>query len=146
MPDVTIDWLGILLAVVAAMVIGGLWYGPLYGKQWMRSIGKTQEELKAQGPGLGYVVALLGALLTAIVSTYVTQWANAEGFLEGVAIGAVMWLGYTISTVVTGGVFEGRPWGLIMLNSGNALVTFAVVSGIVAAFAPGPQPFARLTS
>jgi ABC-type transport system involved in cytochrome c biogenesis permease component len=145
MPEVTIDWLGILVATVAAMVIGGLWYGPLFGKQWMGYIGKTPEQLKAQGPGLGYVAALLSSLLTAIVSTYVTQWATADGFLEGVAVGAIIWLGYTIGGVVVGGVFEGRPWGLIMLNSGNALVTIALVSGIVAAFADYPAAAALLT-
>ena len=32
MPDVTVDWVGVIVATAVAMVIGGLWYGPLFGK------------------------------------------------------------------------------------------------------------------
>lgn len=135
MPDVTIDWLGIVVAAVAAMIIGALWYGPIFGASWLAHVGKTREELQGQG-GIGYLVALLGAFFTALILTYVTQWAGAGGdFIEGMLTGAVMWVGFTLSTVVTGGVFEGKPWGLIMINSGNALLTFLITGGIVAAFA-----------
>jgi hypothetical protein len=133
MPDVTVDWVGIIVATVAAMLIGGLWYGPLFGKSWMTLIGKTTEEVHAQG-GLAYLIAALGAFVTAIVMTYVTQWAAADGFGEGALVGVVMWAGFIVSTLVTGGVFEGRPWELIMINSGNSLLTFFIVGGIVAAF------------
>jgi len=133
MPDVTIDWVGVIVATVAAMVIGGLWYGPLFGKQWLTLMGKTREEGMAGG-GLGYLIAALGAFMTAIVLTYVTQWATANGFGEGALVGVVAWAGFVLSTVVTGGVFEGRAWELIMINSGNSLLTLMVVGGIVGAF------------
>jgi hypothetical protein len=134
MPDVTVDWVGIIVATVAAMVIGAVWYG-VFGNTWVSLIGKTREELRANG-GLGYLIAALGAFVTAIVMTYVTQWAQVDGFGEGAIVGLVMWAGFTFSTLVTGAVFEGRPWGLIMINSGNSVLTFLVVGGIVAAFAP----------
>ncbi len=133
MVHVTIDWVGVIVATVAAMAIGAIWYGPLFQKQWMGYIGKTQEELRAQG-GIGYLLALLGAFATSIVMTYVTQWAVVEGFGEGILVGIVMWAGFVISTAVVGGVFEAKPWGLIMLNSGNSLVTFMMIGGIVSAF------------
>ena len=133
-PEVTYDWVGIVVATVAAMVIGGIWYGPLFSKAWMGYIGKSREELRAQG-GIGYLIAALGAFVSAIVLTAVTQWAQANGFADGVLVGIVAWAGFTLSTQVTGGVFEARPWGLILINSGNSLLTFMVVGGIVSAFA-----------
>ena len=133
MPDVTIDWVGVIIATVAAMVIGGVWYGPLFGKRWAETTGKSLEEMRANG-GLGYLVAALGAFVAAVVMSYVTQWANAEGFGEGALVGIVMWAGFTFSPVVTGPVFEGRPWELIMLNSGNSLTTLIIVGGIVGAY------------
>ena len=133
MPDVTIDWVGVVVAVVAAMAIGGIWYGPLFGTRWSALTGKSQEDMRANG-GIGYGMALVGSFITAIVMTYVTQWAGSNGFGEGALVGIVMWAGFIISTTVTGGVFEGRPWELIMINSGNSLLTFIVVGGIVAAF------------
>lgn len=133
MPHVTIDWVGVIVSTVAAMLIGGLWYGPLFGKSWMTLIGKTTEEVHEQG-AFAYLIAALGAFVTAIVMTYVTQWAVAEGFGEGALVGIVMWAGFTLSTLVTGSVFEGRPWELIMINSGNSLLTFFIIGGVVASF------------
>ena len=99
----------------------------------MGYIGKTKEQLSAQG-SIGYGFALVGAFILSIVMTYVTQWAVVDGFGEGALVGIVMWAGFIISTSVTGGVFEGRPWGLIYINSGNSLLTFIVVGGIVSSF------------
>ena len=132
MPDVQIDWVGVVVATAAAMVIGGVWYTVL-AEPWMGYIGKTREELRGNGP-LGYGFALLGAFVQAIVLTYVTQWANADGFGKGALVGLVMWAGFLVSTLVTGSIFEGRAPGLIAINGGNALLTFFVVGGIVAAF------------
>ena len=135
MPDVTIDWVGVIVATVAAMVIGGVWYGPLFGKRWMALLGKTREELQAQGnAGIGYGLALVGSFVLSIVMTYVTQWGLAEGFGEGAVVGVVMWAGFVIATQVVGMVFETRSWEFIMLVSGNSLLTFLIVGGIVAAF------------
>ena len=39
-----LNWLAILVATVAAFVLGGLWYGPLFGKAWMAALGKTEED------------------------------------------------------------------------------------------------------
>ena len=131
--DVTVDWTGVIVATVVAMVIGALWYGPLFQKQWMGYIGKSEQELRAQGP-LGYGFAIVGAFILSIVMTYVTQWAGAEGFGEGALVGIVMWAGFLIATQVTGMVFEGRPFGLIYINAGNGLLTFLIVGGIVTVF------------
>ena len=133
MPNVTVDWTGVIVATVVAMVIGGVWYGPLFQKAWMGYLGKTKEELSGNA-GIGYLVAALGSFISAIVMTYVVQWATAEGFGEGALVGIVMWAGFIISTMVTGSIFENRPYGLLMINSGNSLVTFLVVGGIVGAF------------
>ena len=133
MPDVTIDWVGVIVATLAAMVLGALWYGPLFGKQWFALIGKTREELQGNA-GIGYGIAIVGSFILSIVMTYVTQWGAAEGFGEGAIVGIVMWAGFVISTQVTGMVFEGRPWELIMLNSGGSLLSFLIVGGIVSQF------------
>ena len=59
MPDLgAINWLAVLVAVVAAQVVGFLWYGPLFSKQWMAALGRTQEEVRAEGPGPAMIVGI----------------------------------------------------------------------------------------
>ena len=35
-----LNWLAILAATIAGFVIGGLWYGPLFGNAWVAALGK----------------------------------------------------------------------------------------------------------
>ena len=32
-----LNWLAVLLATLAGFATGGLWYGPLFGKAWMKA-------------------------------------------------------------------------------------------------------------
>ena len=36
-----LDWLAVLVGALIFMVIGWLWYGPLFGKQWAKMTGLT---------------------------------------------------------------------------------------------------------
>ena len=38
--------LAILVAAAAGFLVGGIWYGPLFGKAWMEEHGFTEEGLK----------------------------------------------------------------------------------------------------
>ncbi len=39
-------WLGVLVAAVLGFAVGGLWYGPVFGKPWAKARGLTDEALK----------------------------------------------------------------------------------------------------
>ena len=39
--------LAILIAAVAGFMVGGLWYGPLFGKTWQREIGLSDDDIEA---------------------------------------------------------------------------------------------------
>ena len=55
----------ILLAALAAFLVGGLWYGPVFGKAWIRLIGKAADGLPAGNMFKIYGLAFLFALLQA---------------------------------------------------------------------------------
>ena len=42
-PPVEINYLAVLVAAIASMALGFLWYGPLFGNQW-----KKQSKLRGQ--------------------------------------------------------------------------------------------------
>ena len=39
-----INWFAVVAAVLVGFPVGYLWYGPLFGKQWMASVGLTEEK------------------------------------------------------------------------------------------------------
>ena len=52
-----LNWLAIVLATASAFVLGGIWYGPLFGKQWMAEYGFSEEDLTVQREGNQLVIS-----------------------------------------------------------------------------------------
>jgi len=46
-PPVEINYLAVLVAAIASMALGFLWYGPLFGNQWKKLMGFTDKSMKA---------------------------------------------------------------------------------------------------
>ena len=45
--EVSINYLAVLVSAVSAMVLGFLWFGPLFGKEWSKAMGWTEEQMAA---------------------------------------------------------------------------------------------------
>jgi|ERR1051325_8814562 hypothetical protein len=126
-----VNWIAVVVAAAAAVVIGGLWYAPFaFGKAWQRALGKSQMELdemrKRAAPG--YALAIVGSLVTAYVVALTVKWAGATTAGDAVAVALVAWLGYIVSQTMVGTIFEGRSWTLFGINMGNQLVNVLVMA------------------
>ncbi|QXP73228.1 DUF1761 domain-containing protein [Tenacibaculum sp. HL-MS23] len=79
------------LAALVPMIIGFVWYGPLFGKAWMKEMGFTEESLKGGNMlkifGLSYVCSFLIAFV--LQTLVIHQWGafstlmGEPGFTEG---------------------------------------------------------------
>ena len=134
-----VDYLAVLIAAVASMIIGYVWYGPLFGKQWMKLSGVTQGDIEAgkkdmpKTYGLMYISA---AVMAYVLSAFI-YYAGATDMVAGAMVGFWAWLGF-VATVLLGGVlFEKKSLDLYYLNSGYNLVTLVVMGAIIAAMGSG---------
>ena len=41
-----LNWIAIIVTAISAFVVGGIWYGPLFGKAWMAEHNLTEEDLE----------------------------------------------------------------------------------------------------
>jgi len=79
-----INYLGIFLCALASMIVGSLWYGPLFGKAWMRVIGATEadaaERKTMQKKAIPlYIIQFFLTLFQAFVlSQYITGWPDTS--------------------------------------------------------------------
>lgn len=58
-----LDWVAILVGTVALMVLGFLWYGPLFGKKWAAARGIPYNEGSGMPAGMGGPLALTAVYL-----------------------------------------------------------------------------------
>ena len=140
-----------LLAAVAAsmissQIVGFLWYGPLFGKIWMKEMGwetltKQEMEEKQKAAIPGYITgALLGAAATALLWLMLVTWdfhGQAMSDLHAVGAGALLGLmawaiGYVPGTA-TSRFFEGQSWTLWAIGAsywGILAVLWGVYVGV----------------
>ena len=120
------------------MAIGFIWYGPLFGKQWVALSGFTPEKMeaaKAKGMGKTYFLGFAGALIMSYVLAHALVFAsaylNASGISAGLMAGFWNWLGFIAPVTLGVVLWEGKPWKLWMLQSGYYLVTLLVMGTIL---------------
>ena len=62
MQFLAVNWLAVLVATIINMVIGFLWYGPLFSDLFLRLIGKREEEI--EGSPIVYLLGFVMGLVT----------------------------------------------------------------------------------
>ena len=65
-PTVSVNYLAILVCVVAAMPLGFLWFGPLFGRARARHAGMEGEDAQG-GMARAMVIRALGSFLLVFV-------------------------------------------------------------------------------
>ena len=135
---VEVNFLAVLAAGVASMLVGWLWYSPmLFGNLWMKLSGVKMPSGSEMKTAMmrGYIVGFLLSLLTAYVLSHFVDYTGATTTAEGAATAFWVWLGFTAPLMMGSVLWEGKPLKLWFLNAGNNLVTLLIMGMIVAAWA-----------
>lgn len=136
--DVPINYLAVLVAAVASMILGALWYGPLFGKKWIAYMGWSPElsEEKKKGAGKGYAIQFIASLVMSYVLAHALVFASSfldvSGVTSGLSAGFWNWLGFVAPVTLGGVLWEGKSWGFWLLNNGYYLCSLLVMGMILA--------------
>lgn len=138
MPQVPINYLAVIVATISSMVIGFVWYGPLFGKQWMALMGIASKSMDAGKKGMGkrYGLMTLGSLVMSFVLAHSLVFASTylklDGLMAGLDAGFWNWLGFIAPVTLGSVLWENKSWKLWVLNNGYQLVTLLVMGCILA--------------
>jgi hypothetical protein len=129
-----VNYPAVILAAVAHFVLGAIWFTVLQ-KPWLAAVGKTLEELTREGSAtLGYVVAFGANLIIAWVLARLMIATNRTSVVGGVGLAALLWLGFTATTMATAFVFEARSLEAFAIIAGYPLVGMLVMGAILGAW------------
>ncbi|MBB4053499.1 hypothetical protein GGR20_003159 [Devosia subaequoris] len=129
MDFLAVNWLAIVLATVASMALGAVWYGVL-SKQWMAASGRTREDIDPKD-FMPYVWSVIVQLVMAYFLAVLTPpLAGAMTIGHGLQIAFLMWLGFVLTSMILNHRYQGRPWSLTVIDSGYILAAL-LVQGLV---------------
>ena len=93
------NWIAFVIAIFLPMIIGSLWYGPLFGKMWMRMMNLTEEKIKETlNPAKSYGGSMVGSVLTAYVLSMLITLMDMGTFTGGLTVGFAAWVGFFATT------------------------------------------------
>jgi MFS family permease len=126
MPE--ISWLATAVATALAFALGGLWYGPLFGKAWMAEHGFTEEQLtKDFSPTKTYGLTAVLAALSAIVFGIFLGLLGEHSALFAVGFGFSAGLFWVAASIATNYLFERSTLALFLINGGYHVVRFTLM-------------------
>lgn len=128
----TLDWLAVVAALVAHMILGAAWFG-VFAKPWAERAhpGKTKEELAA-GPKWVYGVAAGGGLLMAVVLAGTLAAVGATTLADALGTALLLWLGFVLVNYATTYAFAHKDSTLLAIDVGYPLVSMLAMALIFA--------------
>ncbi|NNE27902.1 MAG: DUF1761 domain-containing protein [Saprospiraceae bacterium] len=142
-----INWLPMIVAALIPLVIGAIYYGPLFGKAWMSSLGITEEDLKDANMPLIYGTALVLSFLVAMGLDFNIElthkecseageivWGSFHTFKHGMLHGFFTAVFLAIPVLVNNSLFQRNSWKNILINVGYWALTFALMGGLLDAW------------
>jgi len=133
-----INWLAVLVAALIPFAIGFLWYGPMFGKPWMESVGLTQEDGDKMNPAKVFPISLVAQLVMAFclamffygdpsaADTVTAATGSFYGFLTG--------FGWVSMAICINSLFEQRSFKYITITSAYWIVVFTLMGLILGAW------------
>ncbi len=135
----------LIICAIVAVVLGILWYGPLFGKPWRQTMGVSDAEVERakKDPAMkrkmmkSAAIAAVGAIITAFVlSRAIFIGSTVEGLMP---IDAAFhfafwnWLGFGVPVLLGAVLWENKTWKWWLITIGYYLVSWTLMCLILVA-------------
>lgn len=138
---VSINFLAVLVAAVAAFILGFLFHGPISGKLWMKLANITptgNEKFKDMIPQMVWnlVVNIITASVMAMIFVLVfsSPLMGPATWYRGAMVGIWVWLGFLATSSSIDVIWMGKSFKLWMFEAVCSLIVTGVMGAILAAW------------
>lgn len=127
-----INWLAVFAAAASSFVLGGLWYGALFGNAWLKAAGLTREQAMAGNKALIFGGSFVLALIAS--ATFALFLGSQVNAMTGALYGLCAGLSWVAASYGISYLFEMRPLSLWLINGGYHTIQFTLIGLILGAW------------
>ena len=131
---VHVNYWAVLVAAVAVVGLGWLWYSPLlFFKPWMRLRGMDPVAAMAGAkmPAGKLLIELVRCLVLAYVISRFTALLGVSSWMGAVHLGLFLWIGFPVILLAGSVLWENVPWKVAAIHAGDWLVKLLVIPIVV---------------
>ena len=133
-----VNYAAVLLAGIVSMGIGSIWYGPLFGKLFMKEMGmdawsKEKQAAMKKSMGMSYLAQFIASLVMFYVLAGLIVGFDHTSVGGGMLTGSIVWIGFVVPIKLGDAIWGGKA-KLFWLSIGNMLVTLLAAGAIIGAW------------
>lgn len=127
-----INWLSVIVAAISSFLVGGVWYGPLFGRAWMTEFGFTEDDLKKRSVPKTFGLSLFLAFIAAFI---LEMFIGAEADLMfGTMAGFFAGFGWVATLLGILYLFEMQTLKAYLINAGYCVISLTLMGLILGAW------------
>lgn len=135
----SINYPAIFVGAILSMVIGAIWYGPLFGKKWLEIVGASEVDLEARkkmqkNAGPLYIVQFFLTLFQVLI---LAVMAGSSNIFDSLSVSFLVWIAFIVPTLAGSAMWTNEPgkqkWARFLLQAGYQLILF-IVFGLLLQF------------
>ena len=122
-----VNWIEIIGAALVGFLIGGLWYGPLFGKAWQRLSDLSDEQIKSANMVLVFGSTFALNLLSSLMLAHMFSAAGNPGLRIGTQMGFGIGFFFVATSVGVNYLFARKPLKLFLIDGGYWVLAYAAM-------------------
>lgn len=129
-----LNWLAVIVATIAWFAFSAIWYSiPPLSKAWASA---ARVDTSGEGPPLAllFIPTLIGYFVTTVVIGLLVVALGADSLVDGVILGVLLGIGFGMVGALVSQVYEGKGNSYFLINGVNAVIAYAIVGAILAAW------------
>lgn len=131
-----INWIAVVLAIVACTILGGVWFAGLFPKQYAASLGRDPGSKPTMTP-LSYTGPMVCTLMTVLASAVLLKALNVDAMGDALIFGLIIGVGFLVATMTNVAINPNfpRPLSYAALNAPYFVLSGVLISTILVAMA-----------
>jgi hypothetical protein len=132
-----LNYIAIMVAGVASFAFGSVYYMTL-AKRWMAALGKSEEQIKADGgmkPAVFVVTAIAQFIMAWVLAGIIGHLGTGQvNPVNGLISGAFVWFGFVLTTQLVNHGYQGATKSLTVIDCGHWLGVLLVQGLVIGLF------------
>lgn len=122
-----VNWLEIIGAALVGFAIGGVWYGPVFGKAWQRLSGLSDEAVQNGNMAVIFGGTFALNLLASLMLAHMFSAAGNPGLRISTQMGFGIGFFFVATSIGVNYLFSRKPLKLFFIDAGYWIVAYAAM-------------------
>lgn len=132
-----VNWLGLVVALVAGQAIGILWYGNLFSAAWMEAQRLTEADFVGQDWKMA--LGVLNMIVILLGLDWLIRRLGAAGYVAGAKTALCACVAFALTVAALNYIYAAGTLSLLVIDGGYQVVTYTIAGALLGGLKRKPK-------